>query len=376
MRVLVVGPRKDLCDALAEGRIPHVLWADAPRPRRSAERVHVAPIAAGKSSARREVEALAVHGPFTHVIAGTEAAVVPAAVARRALGARLSAHTTVLRCHDKLRMKAHLRARGIPMAPFVSPPEAADPAEVVENLGLPIVLKPRALSGGREIEIVRDPTVLRTKRLRGRLLESWVDAPEVSIESFVNGGRILFENITEYARKAHVNVVPAGLDDATRAAALELNRRVIRALRIQWGMTHLEMYLPAEGPLFGEIALRPPGGYIMDLLGLAWGFDAWRAFVAVELDRAFTFPEARRAHAAALVLHPGAGTVAAVRGLAEVRRRPEVVEARIRVRPGDRVTPRAGVAENVGHVLLCAPTRERLLEAWADVDARLRVELA
>jgi len=376
MRVLVVGPRKGLCEALAEERIPYAAWADAPRPPRSAERLHVAPIAVGKSSARREAGALAPHGPFTHVIAGTEAAVVPAAVARRVLGARLSAHTTVLRCHDKLRMKAHLRARGIPMAPFVSPPKAEDPAKVVEDLGLPIVLKPRALSGGREIEIVRDPAALRTKRLRGRLLESWVDAPEISVESFVNGGRILFENITEYARKAHVNVVPGGLDDATRAAALALNRDVIRALAIQWGMTHLEMFLPAGGPLFGEIALRPPGGYIMDLLGLAWGFDAWRAFVAVELDRAFVFPDAPKAQAAAMVLHPGAGTVAAVRGLAEVRLLPEVVEARIRVRPGDRVMPRAGVAENVGHVLLRARTRERLLEAWMDVEARLRIELA
>ena len=376
MRVLVVGPRKGLCEALAEERIPYVVWTDASRPLRSAERVHVAPIAVGKSAARREAETLAAHGPFTHVIAGTEAAVVPAAAARRVLGARLSAHTTVLRCHDKLRMKAHLRARGIPMAPFVSPPEGGDPAKIVDNLGLPIVLKPRALSGGREIEIVRDPAVLRTKRLRGRLLESWVDAPEVSVESFVNNGRILFENVTEYARKTHVNVVPAGLDDATRAAALELNRIVIRALRIQWGMTHLEMYLAAEGPLFGEIALRPPGGYIMDLLGLAWGFDSWRAFVAVEVDRAFAFPRAPKAHAAAVVLHPGPGTVAAIRGLADVRRRPEVVEARIRVRSGDRVKPRAGVSENVGHVVLCAPTREQLLEAWEDVDARLRVELA
>ena len=375
MRVLVVGPRKDLCSALAAEGIPFVVWASEKSRFPSAEAVHTAPIAVGRERALREAEELASRGPFSHVIAGTETAVMAASVARRVLGTRLSPHTTVLRCHDKLHMKQHLVQRGIPMTDFLAPGEADDAAAVVRRLGLPVVVKPRTMSGGREIESVRDAGALRMDALRKRLLERMVDAPEVSVESFVNGGRILFENVTEYARKTFVNVVPAGIDDAVRESVLALNREVISALAIQWGMTHLEVFVTPEGPLFGEIALRPPGGRIMDLISMAYDFDAWRAFVAVEADLEFAFPAAPRRHAAAMILHPGSGTVTRVEGLREVRRMAEVTVAKVHVRPGDGVSPRAGVADSVGYVLMQAATRPALLEAFRRVEDALRIEV-
>ena len=37
----------------------------------------------------------------------------------------------------------------------------------------------------------------------------------------------------------------------------------------------MEVFLGEEGPVFGEIAARPPGGYLMDLIPRAYGFDPW-----------------------------------------------------------------------------------------------------
>jgi len=281
----------------------------------------------------------------------------------------------VLRCHDKLAMKRHLSERGIPMTHFVDGNVDISPGALVERLGLPVVVKPRRSSGGRDIEWVDCVEALAGIDRRGRLLERYVDAPEVSVESFIAGGDVRFANVTEYAEKSHVNVVPAGLDNAMRDAVLDLNRRVIGALNIHWGMTHLEVYLAPGGLLFGEIALRPPGGYIMELLELAYGFNPWRAFVAMELDRPFEFRTEVRAHTAAVVLHPGAGTVTAVHGLDEVAAHRAVVKAGVRVRPGDTVPERKGIGTDVGHVILRAPTRDALLDALAMVDARLRIEL-
>lgn len=375
-RVLVVGPRRGLLRALEALGVPCVVWTDRDHSYARALHVHRAPIAVGETAAGREVEALKRHGAYTHVIAGTEAAVLPAAVARRALGTRLSPKSTVLRCHDKLWMKRHLGGHGIAMTPFIDAQKKLGAREVVRQLGLPVVVKPRRQSGGRGVEVIADVEGLAAVERRGRLFERYVDAPEVSVESFVNRGTILFENVTEYARKAHVNVIPAGIEDTVRDRVLALNRRVIDALNISWGMTHVEFYLTAGGPIFGEIALRPPGGYIMEVLKLAWGFDAWRAFARVELDRPVDFPSTTRAHGAAVVLHPGAGTVAAVSGFDDVRGHEAVKRARLRVESGDRVEARAGVGQDVGHVLLRAATRAQILDAVRFVESRLRVEIA
>lgn len=379
-RVLVVGPRPGLLNVLDDMSVPYGVWTNRPpagrKSTRGADFVHVAPFGSGEDVARRESDVIADRGAFTHVIAGTQAAVMPAAVARRRLGARLSVKTTVLRCHDKLYMKRHLHERGVPMTAFMDAGSGLDAADIGKQLGFPVVIKPRTESGGRGIEFIGDEASLARARRRGRIFESFVDAPEVSVESLVNGGSILFVSTTEYAVKGHVNLVPAGIDEETRAEMLALNRTVIEALRIQWGMTHAEMYRTADGLLFGEIALRPPGGYIMNLVQETWGFDAWRAFVSVELDQPVTFPDNTRAHAAAIVLHPGEGTVAAIHGYDSVLAHPAVVDARLRVGVGDVVGPRPGVGVDVGYIVLRAATRAALDDAMKSVNDEFRIELA
>jgi len=374
-RVLVVGPRRGLLRALDELHVPYVVWTERARSHPQAEHVHVAPVAVGERLARATAESLRAFGPFTHVIAGGESGVVPASVARRVLGARRSSHSTVIRCRDKLRMKSHLHARGIPMTAFVAGDAPLTPAEVVERLGLPVVAKLRAQSGGRGLEIIESAEALAPVLSRRTLLERFVRAPEVSVESFVVGGVIRFESVTEYLRKAHVNVVPAGIDAETRAALLELNRRVVKALDISWGMTHVEFYLAPEGLLFGEIALRPPGGYLMDLIELSWRIDPWRAYASVELDRPFDFSVGAPAQSAVVILHPGAGRVASVKGRRRVREHPAVVSVKVPVREGDLVKERVGVGIDAGHVLIRAATRDELDDAIAFVDEHLTIEL-
>jgi len=375
-RVLVVGVRRGLCDALRRRHIDFAVWNDPARRVNRAQFVHAAPLYESRARARDEAERiLERHGPFTHVVAGSESGVLAAAVARRVLGARQSSHTTVMRCRDKLLMKRHLSERGIPMTPFVEVVPDAAAREVLDALGGKVVVKGRTASGGRGIVVVEDEASFEQARRRGLIAERYVDAPEVSVESFVNHHRILFQNVTEYVRKGSVNLVPGGLPRETHEAVLALNRKVIEALRIDWGITHVELYLTPDGTLFGEIALRPPGGYIMDLLELAWRLPAWDAFVAVELDLPVAFPTEAWRVALACVLHPGAGRVARIVGESALRADPRVVEAKLKIAPGDAVPERIGVGIDVGHVLLIGGDREEALDALRFVDDTLRIEL-
>lgn len=358
--VLVVGPRRPLLDVLRERDIPFTVWRDkASASAAGAEQVVTAPLWNTAASLRSFIDETFGTTQFTHVIAGTDAAVHPASVARRRVGARLSVTTTALRCRDKLAMKEYLSGFDIPMTDFMPESSVASAAEAFARLGTPVVRKLRKSSGTRGMEFIHEPERLVLRRNGRNLLERYVSAPEASIESFVNGGDIKFINTTRYLEKGHVNFVPSALDEDVLESMLSLNRRVIEALKIEWGITHLEVYLCEDGILFGEIALRPPGGYIMNAMQYAYEFDPWQALVAMELDESFGFPSRPTGYCCAEVFHPGAGTVAAIHGEEAVANHPATREFRIKVRQGDTIFERESVGQDVGYLLHTSAFAER-----------------
>ena len=361
-RVLVIGPRRALIDHLRARGIPFSVWREhASFALADAQQVLTAPFWNTTEKLKRTITEAFADTRFSHVIAGAEGAVYPAALARRLLGARLSPATTALRCRDKLAMKEYLAEFDIPMTDFMAESSARSAGEVFARLGSPVVRKRRKSSGGRELSFVHLEQDLVLQRDGRNILERFVAAPEASIESYLNGSEIRFVNATRYVEKRHVNFVPADLDEAVLSAMLALNCRVLKALKINWGITHLEVYLTEAGLLFGEIALRPPGGYIMNAMRHAYGFDPWAAFVAMELDEPFDFPQAPSGYACVQILHPGTGVVTAVRGEQRVREHPATREFRLKVRPGDVIGERQGAGQDVGYLLhVSASAAERL----------------
>ena len=360
-RVLVIGPRRALLEVLRARGIAFAVWREkAVFPIDDAEPLVTAPLWNTTAKLKQLISENFSAGHFTHVIAGGESSVYPAAVARRILGARLAPASTALRCRDKLAMKEYLSGHAIPMTDFLAESTTPSPAEAFARLGTPLVRKHRKSSGGRGFEIIHREQDLALRRDGRNILERFVAAPEASIESFVNGGRIHFVNTTRYLEKGLVNFVPAALDEAVLESIQALNQRVIEALKIDWGITHLEVYLTDGGPLFGEIALRPPGGYIMNAMQHAYVFNPWAAMVAMELGEDFEFPAGVAAYVGAEVLHPGSGQVREVRGEAQVRAHAAVREFRVKVKTGDVIGQRESVGQDVGHLLYaCATPAER-----------------
>lgn len=362
MKVLVLGRRRSLEACLDARAVPFVRWPDE------------APFPKTREAVAKILERVAAEGPFTHCIAAVEAAVVAASHARRVLGARRSPHTIALRCHDKLLMKEKLRAAGVPVADFadLSRPEGRRRAL---ELGRPLVVKDRKSSGSRGIEMITegrlDPEALRS---RGRMAERFVTGAEASVESFVHDGKIVWSSTTLYWRPKHVNVVPSGLPPERLEEVLAANAAALEALAVSWGMTHLELFLTENGCVVGEVGLRPPGGYIMRCLALAYGFDPWDAFCAVELGEVPPLPDGSRSvPTAVIVLHPGEGRVEEIRGLEAVRSHPAHVDTKVKVAVGDRIEPRVGVGDDVGRVFLQAATHEELDAAIRFVEATLEI---
>jgi biotin carboxylase len=306
------------------------------------------------------------------IMALRERFVVPAARAREALGMPGLPLLAALRATDKAMMKDAARRAGIPCAAFEPLMPGGSLRGVAHRLGLPLVLKRREGSGGRGSFVLEDPE--RAPWVPPNYIaERPVEGREMSVESIVADGRILFANATEYFVPSFANILPAPFD-ATEA--LELNARVIAALGITRGFTHCEIYLTARGPVFGEIAVRPPGGRIMRLLERAYGFDPWEALLRVELEEAPALPARAKGYAGAWVLHPGAGRVREVSGVEEALAVPGVTGARVRVRPGDVIRPREGTGQDVGWIEAHGATRDDVARALEAAHKAVRIVLA
>ena len=356
-RVLLIGPRRAIIEVLRARKIPFAIWREEEKYAiKDAQKVVTAPLFNTTRKLKQVISEGFASERFTHVIAGGEQAVYPAAVARRMVAARLSHATTALRCRDKLAMKQYLSEFDIPMTRFMAESSVSSPAEAFEYLGSPLVRKQRTAHGGRSFELIGREQELVLHKNDRNILEKFISAPEASIESFINNGEIKFVNTTSYLEKRHVNLVPAAFDDALQANLMALNRRVIEALKINWGITHLEVYLSEAGLLFGEIALRPPGGYIMNAMQHAWGFNPWEAFVAMELGEDYVFPQTPVAYSCAEILHPGAGRISVIHGEQLVKNHADVREFKLKLKAGDIISKREGAGQDIGYLLHASET--------------------
>ena len=352
--ILITGYRQQLAKAIYQLGIPYSIVAEKPLKTRppGVDEIIIAPFS--QINKQQDAAGLNLKHPPTHVIAGTEAGVFPAAVLRRIYAARRSSKTLLIRCTDKMAMKKYLRKHDIPMGGFVTHRSGLSAEALVKKLGLPVVVKDRKNSGGRNVVIAKSTKQLSTLIAPQRLYEQFLDAAEGSIESFVENGQIIFSSITEYHTSKVANVVPAGFSRAEIERIKSLNVKVIKALKIKWGLTHLEYYRHADGELFGEVALRPPGGYIMELIQSAYDFDPWQVFVKIELGLPVDkLPAESNRVCGTVLLHPGAGTVNNVT-IPNKADYPSLSKATIKVKKGDYIAPRHGVGEDVGHCVFCA----------------------
>lgn len=276
------------------------------------------------------------------VVALAERHVLEAAQERERAGLPGLTALQALAFRDKLAMKRALRALGLPTVKF-------------GDVGFPAFAKPRRGTSGQGRRVVSEPRELadHVRRMSGRfphgfLTEEVVRAREVSVETFVSGGRVVFQSTTDYVIYGAANRVPAVLDDATDRRVRDLAARATLGLGLASGVTHAELFLTERGPLISEIAARPPGGHVFDLIERVYGIDPWDLFLRCVLDEHVEHPGAPRRSAGNLLLHPPPGRISSVRGLAKARRLEGLVRLRHRLRVGLEVPLRLSLGQIAG----------------------------
>ena len=236
---------------------------------------------------------LARHFRFDQVECLWEPYMVLAARIREALGLPGMTVEQTVPFRDKERMKQVLDAAGVRTPHHFAATTVAGVWEAAERIGYPIIVKPIAGAGSADTYRVDSAAQL------AEVLPMLRHVPEVSVEEFIDGeeftfdtvcadGEILFENVLLVPPAAAAEPAPRvdqpGVDRAARPVRCpscrpggRWARRCWRALGFRDGFTHMEWYRTADGEaVFGEIAARPPGARIVDLMNYACDADLLR----------------------------------------------------------------------------------------------------
>lgn len=113
------------------------------------------------------------------------------------------------------------------------------------------------------------------------LMESHLDGWEFAVEAWVHNGRICFLNISEYVTLGYSVFVPATPElEKYRPEITRQVEKLIKTFDIEFGFIHPEYFVTSDGEMyFGEVAYRPPGFKVFELLERTYGFNAYHALV-------------------------------------------------------------------------------------------------
>ncbi|MDN4506910.1 ATP-grasp domain-containing protein [Dietzia maris] len=113
------------------------------------------------------------------------------------------------------------------------------------------------------------------------LMESHLDGWEFAVEAWVHNGRVVFLNISEYVTLGYSVFVPASPElEKYRPEITRQIEKLIKTFDIKFGFVHPEYFVTSDGEMyFGEVAYRPPGFKVFELLERTYGFNAYQGLV-------------------------------------------------------------------------------------------------
>jgi hypothetical protein len=290
------------------------------------------------------------HGRIHRVLGIRESLQVPVGEIRRALGVRGPGPDTAERFRNKARMKDELRRHGLPCARHRLLRSWNDAEALIAESGLPVVVKPladcncRGVRRARTIDELRDAlSALHASPENPALAEEMLVGREFCFDTITIDGQVRFYSLAQYSPTTleavetpggqWVVVLPRNISGSEWSDAIDLGIRVIAALGLDTGVTHMEWFRRDDGSLaVSEIAARPAAGNHIPLTGWAYDVALIRAWARAVVDDAFDGPYDRRyAVGCAYLRGVGRGRVQRVTGVDRVRELfgPLIVEARL-----------------------------------------------
>jgi len=244
--------------------------------------------------------------------------VILAARLRERWGLRGMSVDTVRGFRDKQIMKERVAAAGlrVPRSRRVSTVREA--LSAAEQVGYPLVVKP--ISGAGSADTHRADDRAELEAALGQMLhvgeasiEEFIDGEEFTFDTVCVGGRPVYMNVAQYLPKpliartnewiSPVIVTVRDLDQPKIRPGVELGKKVLKALDMGDGFTHMEWFRKPDGEVvFGEIGCRPGGAHLVDQMNYTSDIDLFREWARVSCWGEFE-ADARRKYNCAIVFN-------------------------------------------------------------------------
>ena len=241
-------------------------------------------------------------------------------------------------CRDKPSMKHALREAGVPTAASAPASSAAEAHAFAEQVGFPLILKPR--SGAGAAGTIRAENAAELEHALG--IFGGQGAESIAVEEFVEGHEGFYDTITvngqvalDFAAHYYPNVLDAmrtrwispqfistnRIDTAPEYAELrEMGRRVNTALGIGTSATHMEWFFGPKGLKFSEIGCRPPGVGAWDLYSSGNEIDVYREWAMAIVHGTTAATPTRRYASGIVALRPDSdGHITGYSGVQELQ---------------------------------------------------------
>jgi len=259
-------------------------------------------------------------GGVDRLVGSLEQLQVPLGHVRDHFGIEGMGEQAAQRFRDKALMKDALRQAGLPCARHRRTNSAAEVRAFVEEVGLPVILKPRDGAAAAGTHRITDAVSLERalERFVPEMVEEFVVGHERSFETASVRGRPQWDSHTRYD-PAPLTVVenpwiqwtvilPREERTPDSEAIRPVAHAALDALGMHTGLSHMEWFRRSDGSVaISEVGARPPGAQIVSLNSWAHETDMYRRWAElVTLDR-WEVPPRRYAVAAAYFRGQGAG---------------------------------------------------------------------
>lgn len=339
----------------------------------------------------RKIEA--EHGKIHRLVAALEQLQQQVSEVRARCGIEGMQPDATERFTDKSTMKHALREAGLPCAKHALLTSLPQAATFVKEVGFPIILKPPVGAGCKETYLIENDVQLdealheiQPSGDRPLQAEEFIRGQEHSFETITVKGEVRMTSLTHYLPPVlevvrnpwikYAIVAPREIEGPKYADIQKLGPKVVKALGMTSGYTHMEWFRRADGSLvIGEIAARPPGVQIVPMMGYMYGKSFYQVWARAVVDDAFDGPwERKSACGVAFLRGPGEGRVSHVTGLEEVYRRvgEHIVEAQI----PQIGTPKNESYEGEGYIIVqhhdTAVVEKAIKEIVTNIDVQYR----
>ncbi len=235
---------------------------------------------------------------------------------------------------DKELMKERVEAAGLRVPLHARARTADEVRAAAAKIGFPVIVKPIAGAGSADTFRCDDQGELeaalqKTQHVDEMSVEEFVEGEEFTYDTISIDGRPAFENVAWYRPRpliARSNewvspqvVVLRNIDQPDLAEGVALGRRVLGALGMGTGYTHMEWYRKANGEVvFGEIGARSPGGHLVDQMNFSSDVDLFREWARAVCWKSFEGRITRDYNVAIIFKRAqGKGRITRIDGLAE-----------------------------------------------------------